>query len=247
MNLLHIGHTIVRLDVVDSTNHYAANWLTRSIVSEGTVILARSQSHGKGQRGNSWISEDGQNLTFSVVLYPSFLPLERAHLLTHVAALALQASIGALCANTTIKWPNDLYCGNSKIAGILVENTILENKIKHAVMGIGLNVNQTHFPVDIKATSVKSETGKTWDLNELLNTILQHLNTYYLMLATGNIGRLHSEYMANLYMRNVKKTFLLKGKIVDGEIRRVNSNGKLVILTSEGELEADFKELSFQN
>lgn len=247
MNLLHLGHTIVRLDLVDSTNNYTANWLNRSIVAEGTVILARSQSHGKGQRGNSWASEPGQNLTFSIVLYPTFLQPLRAHLLTHVAALALYDVVKVYCNDTAIKWPNDVYGGNLKIAGILVENTIMENKIRHAIAGIGLNINQTEFPEGIQATSLKKITGELHDIEVVLQQLLRAFEKYYFMLATGKTDELHDLYLSRLYLRNITTNFTVNGVTVTGKITQVNSNGKLVIQTAEGELEAGFKEISFQN
>jgi BirA family biotin operon repressor/biotin-[acetyl-CoA-carboxylase] ligase len=187
MKLIKIGHTKIRLESVDSTNNYTANLVSTTKVLEGTVIMASSQFAGKGQRGNNWISEPGKNLTFSVLLRPSFLPLNKAHLLTHLGGLAVLKTVASYCINTSIKWPNDIYVSNNKIAGVLVENVIGENKIKQCIMGIGLNVNQTDFPTVLDATSLKKQTQMEHNLENVLNSICENIEEYYYLLATSQL------------------------------------------------------------
>jgi len=136
---------IVRFDTLDSTNSEAL----RGDYPEGTVILADHQTQGRGQRGNVWCSEKSQNLTFSVVHYPD-LPLSDSFRISMAAALSVTDLLSSFGIESRIKWPNDIYVGNKKIAGILIENSLSGSSlIRKSVIGIGLNVMQTEFPSNI--------------------------------------------------------------------------------------------------
>jgi BirA family biotin operon repressor/biotin-[acetyl-CoA-carboxylase] ligase len=209
--------------------------------------MASSQFAGKGQRGNNWISEPGKNLTFSVLLRPSFLPLNKAHLLTHLGGLAVLKTVASYCINTSIKWPNDIYVSNNKIAGVLVENVIGENKIKQCIMGIGLNVNQTDFPTVLDDTSLKKQTQMEHNLENVLNSICENIEEYYSLLATSQFEKMNGIYQHNLFLKNCKKRFLYRGKNIEAEIISVNEDGKLVLLEGENQIIADLHEISYQN
>lgn len=136
---------LVRFDTIDSTNSEAL----RGNYPEGTIITAEHQTNGRGQRGNSWNSKKSQNLTFSLVHYPN-IHLADSFQISMVAALAITDLLKTFGIDSRIKWPNDIYVGNQKIAGILIENSLSGDSIIHkTVIGIGLNVRQTEFPSNI--------------------------------------------------------------------------------------------------
>ena len=133
------GANQIRLPSCHSTNDVASDLLAEGNIAEGTVIITDHQTKGKGQRGNSWESEPGKNLTCSLILKPKFLPVQKQFELTVVSSLAIVHTLRDLgLPNAQVKWPNDIYYGNAKIAGILIENTVRANHLEYAVVGIGL-------------------------------------------------------------------------------------------------------------
>lgn len=157
---------VIQLDAVDSTNNYAANLLKRSKVVNGTIILTKRQEKGKGQRGANWQSAPDKNLTCSVVLYPEWdaMDIFRLNILTSLAVGDMLKGYGL---NAAIKWPNDIYVGNKKIAGILIESQIKGQKIASSIVGVGLNVNQRTFYGSFKATSMTIEFGVVFEINQV--------------------------------------------------------------------------------
>ena len=142
---MKIGQKIIRLDVVDSTNNYIANLIKQGSIDSGTVIMADEQFAGKGQRDAQWQSSAGENLTFSFFLDDVNLSVSRQFNLSQVVALSLYNFLNNLGLDATIKWPNDIYIKGRKIAGVLIENQLKGSLIKSAIVGVGLNVNQTEF------------------------------------------------------------------------------------------------------
>src|ERR1700722_11411390 len=144
LNTLFVGHTIIDLDKVNSTNSYLHDLLKKKTPAEGVIVWALEQYAGRGQRGNSWLSQPGVNLTFSILLEPRFLVLADQFLLTKALALGVAEFVSSLApsASVKIKWPNDIYANDCKIAGILVENILETSIIKYSIAGIGLNINQ---------------------------------------------------------------------------------------------------------
>ena len=149
---LFVGRNVIRLDTVNSTNTYATNQLAKSRLPEGTAIVAAEQTQGRGYSGNQWKSEKGMNLLLSVVLYPVFLAPRQHFFLNQVASLAIAETLQAYLPvkDVKIKWPNDVFIGDKKAAGILIENSVKGNIIQHAVPGMGINVNQTEFDPALK-------------------------------------------------------------------------------------------------
>lgn len=181
----------VRIDTTASTNTYAKS-LTAPDTGEGdvpTVVITDNQTEGRGQRGNTWHSEPGMNLTFSLVVYPSWMSAARQFELSMLVALGLVETLRQYIDEEhhpewlKIKWPNDIYYGDRKIAGILIENVIGENAIERSVIGIGLNVNQTRFARELpNPVSLREITGHETDLAKLLettvDTILDNIDNY---------------------------------------------------------------------
>ena len=141
-----MGCQQIRLDSVDSTNNYTATLLNGN-VPEGTVVITREQTAGRGQRANSWVSEAGKNLTVTYVLRPKFLCISDQFILNKAIALAVNKAIQhfAPLMDVRIKWPNDIFLQNKKVAGILIETSMQGGHIVSCLAGIGINVNQQHF------------------------------------------------------------------------------------------------------
>ena len=191
---LFIGRNLITLKEVDSTNTFLKDALSKSTpFLDGSVIMADRQLAGRGQSGNSWISEAGKNLTFSVLLNPVFLAIERQFDLNMAVSLALNDFFNKYkIQSATIKWPNDSYINNKKVAGILIENILQGNKIKHAIIGIGLNVNQDNFPANLKnVTSLKQALHQDYNLMQILGEICAFIEARYLQLKAGNIDRIN--------------------------------------------------------
>ncbi len=200
----------------------------------GAIVLAEKQTAGRGQRGNSWSSATGENLTFSVVLHPDFLPPERQFYLSKAVCLALSDTLDELGldpAATCVKWPNDLYIASRKVAGLLIEHDLAGSCIARSIVGIGLNVNQTEFSPELpNPTSLAREAGHAFDRAEVLFRLYAHLGTRYGQLGEGAWEVLDEDYLRRLYLLNLPWTFKEGGS---GEYFRAIITGVL----PTGELE----------
>lgn len=167
---------IVKLDAIDSTNTYLKGLMQSETLEDFTVVTANHQQYGRGQMGSKWKSEPGLNLIMSVLKrFDSFQAQEQFFLVVWVSLAVLDALKSFEIPNLSIKWPNDIMSGNRKIGGILIENSLKGPKIQSAVIGVGLNVNQSEF-VDLpNATSMKLCFGRDYEINEVLEAVLRNL------------------------------------------------------------------------
>jgi BirA family biotin operon repressor/biotin-[acetyl-CoA-carboxylase] ligase len=237
LNTLFVGHTVINLDKVDSTNNYIHELLRKSPQAEGFTVCAREQYAGKGQRGNSWLSQPRANLTFSILFQPKFLAASEQFWLTKALALGVAETVFPLVphASVKIKWPNDIYVDDRKIAGILVENILESSGIKYSIAGIGLNVNQDSFdPVLTNAISLKLLTGKSFDLAVCLQNICVSIEKFYLKLRDSHHKELDGLYHKLLYKRGILSRFSIKGVPFEGTIKEVSAQGHLLIDTKNG-------------
>lgn len=239
-----IGHKIIHLDVVDSTNNYTANLAKEGKISHGTAILADEQTNGRGQRGTIWQTQPGLNLIFSLFVEFSDLPVDRQSSIHHWVSLSLCDLLRKTGISSSIKWPNDVLTDNGKIAGILIENVLSANTVNHSIIGIGLNVNQTQFN-DLKATSVKLETGTFFNVKEMAYMLISELNVRFKQLQTGNFDLLKQEYHKRLWKINQEVTFLRNGQEERGIVLGTNQMGKLEMKTQNGIEQFELKELKF--
>ena len=136
--LIHISET-------NSTNNYLQSLCSKQKVEELTVVVADFQTSGRGQRGNSWESDSGKNLLFSIVIFPEFLEARRQFLISQIISLAIKEELDTYTTDISIKWPNDIYWHDKKIAGILIENVLSGSTFSRAIIGMGLNINQKNF------------------------------------------------------------------------------------------------------
>ena len=170
---------LIVLDEIGSTNDYFKTDSTNfKPLPEWSAIMAKHQTAGRGQRGNTWIVAPGVNLTFSVLLYPNFLSLPQHFTLNILVSLSIIDWLDRLGIPAQIKWPNDIIIHHKKVAGFLIENSSRAGKINKSILGIGVNINQTEFPSDLKekATSLQLQTGQKWD--DLLNFVLRFWSVY---------------------------------------------------------------------
>lgn len=235
---------IYRFDILGSTNDEARN----ALYGEGDVVIAEHQTAGRGQRGHTWESAVGENLTFSLILEPRFLPVNEQFLLTEVLALGLVDTLAEFGIEARIKWTNDIYVGDKKLVGILMEHKLQGTHISRTIAGIGINVNQIEFdPTLPNPTSMRLLTGRSFQREQVLERITQKLGIRYEMLRQGNYATLHADYHRSLYRLGEKHTYALpNGSRFEGKIMGVERQGALKILTSQGkEHKFLFKEVEF--
>lgn len=208
--------------------------------------MAENQYEGRGQLHNTWLSESGKNLTFSVLLSPGFLQIAQQFELNKAISLAVVDVLSPLLGpNVRIKWPNDILVDNQKIAGILIENIVQGSRWKHAVIGIGLNVNQTDFPEGLNATSVRNILQRDCDLNQLLADLCRAIEVRYLALKSRKFERIHQEYLNCLYKFEDSCRFKIGEAQKNGRIIGVSNIGLVQIDFGDEIQEFGFKEIAF--
>lgn len=257
-NTLFIGKVYLRFDELSSTNDHAAELLaseqfshTKSKPAEGTVIRADSQSAGRGQFGSRWESAAGKNLTFSVILYPTWLDVAAQFQLSMAVALAVHDALASLLPASPapcIKWPNDLYLGARKTGGILIQNSLSGTRIRSSIVGIGLNVNQTDFDPNLpNPASMASATGLTFDPEIVIDRLFECLEHRYLQLKTGHAASIKADYEALLYRRDEPSAFIdmATEQSFTGTIRGVTDAGQLRVETAQEERLFRVKEIRF--
>ncbi len=242
-----IGHTIIELDKIASTNEHAENIIRDQYPNEGTVILAYDQYAGCGEGGTTWESEAGKNLTFSIILRPSFLRPEDQFYLSKMLALGVLKFLELYSDEVCIKWPNDLYVRDDKIAGILIENSFTGTTLIYSIAGIGVNLNQTSFPEDLpNPTALINTTGMEIDLMSALKLLCKIIDTHYLMLKEGRFQNIDSIYNGSLYRSHLFSDFESQGKRFKGKILGVEKTGELLIEKRNGDLKSfGFKEVVY--
>jgi BirA family transcriptional regulator, biotin operon repressor / biotin---[acetyl-CoA-carboxylase] ligase len=191
---------IIYLDEVPSTNNYATGRLQTEALHEGTVVLTFRQTSGRGQAQNVWESEDYKNLTFSLVLRPDFLPASSQFALSQVISLGLAGYLSSETDDVAIKWPNDILIGKGKVAGMLVENSVMGSTIGWTVAGIGLNLNQKTFREYLPpAVSLSQFTGRVYRPEKVLKEVFESIMNRYGQLKSGSIHEISKDYLGHLF------------------------------------------------
>ena len=243
---LFLGKNVINLPECHSTNTYAAGLLAEKGASEGTVVTTEHQTAGRGQRGNSWEAAAGKNLTFSLILKPSFLQIQEQFYLNIITSLAIFDLLTEfLPFGLAIKWPNDLYYYKQKLAGILIENSLKNTNLEWSVLGIGLNVNQSSFQNE-NAGSLVSITGREFSRAELLEKLLLRIEHRYLQLRSGERQELRKEYLSRLYWLGEFHTFRSGGDDFTGKIIGIDKLGRLAVVNRQNEVRYfGMKEIEF--
>lgn len=234
---------------------------------EGTVVRADNQTAGRGQLGSQWHSQPGENLLLSAILYPIWLEVNAQFYLSMAVALALYDTVLSLKPSTlsngnwtldighsifenkpSIKWPNDLYLGGKKSAGILIQNALSGSSLQSSIVGIGLNVNQLEFPSALPhATSLARAFGQHFDLEVVLERLFECLENRYLQLKAGHRAAIKTEYEAHLWRRGIPSRFVRSADEQEfvGQLSGVSEQGLLQVETKTGLEEFEVKALRF--
>lgn len=245
MNTGQFNFSITHFNSLKSTNIYAQELLQAGSLMEGSVISTDFQEQGKGQRGNFWEAEPSKNLLFSLLLKPN-LAVENQFLLSKVVALGVKKALDTLSVGkVSIKWPNDILVANRKLGGILIENFISGGKIGDAIVGVGLNINQSRFSLfPREATSLLLESGQLHRPEEVLALVLEGIKEYYLLL-DNKVRVIDEAYLNALYGYGVPMHYEDKEGPFRGVIMAVAADGKLQV-NKNGKLKKyDLKELIF--
>lgn len=223
------------LDSVDSTNNYAMATIREGMAKHGMGVLAKVQTAGKGQRGKSWQMQPGQNIAMSLILKINMLPARQQFYLSICMALAVSEFLKKYAGQEIcIKWPNDLYWRDRKAAGILIENIVSSSeaalgKWQWAVVGIGININQTVFDKALpNPVSLKQITGTNYDVTALADELYTIMMQWFNKLLEKNYGELHGLYLELLYKRNQKVRLKKQNAVFETVIKDVNSRGQLI-------------------
>lgn len=236
-------------DQLESTNKTLKSLLQEEACVEGLVVKAEYQTAGRGQRNSEWHSPKGDNLLMSILLYPKFLDAESQFDLNKIVALSIYTLIEDLgVENVKVKWPNDVYIADKKVSGILIENGLRGTKVSDSIIGIGLNVNTTDFPVELKSKTCSLATilGKTFDVNEILFRLVKNIEQYYLLLRAGKSAGIHKQFESVMLGYQEERIFLLPdGSALKGMIRGLDNLGRLIIETEAGDRFFRNKEIQF--
>ncbi|WP_259016732.1 biotin--[acetyl-CoA-carboxylase] ligase [Emticicia fluvialis] len=244
---LFIGKNTIYLPSCHSTNDVAAEKIQNEKIFDGTLVITSDQTAGRGQRGNTWETMPGQNITMSVILKPDFLSAADQFNLNIAVSLGVHLFLSKyIQAGLTVKWPNDIYVGNRKIAGILIENSLAGSRLSHAIVGIGVNINQLSFS-NSKVISLRLATQQDeFDLEALVGELCICLEKYYLQLRNGHIAEQKKEYLQHLFRFDETHYYTSGQERFAGKIVDVAPNGALMIEVNGAVRTFDFKEVAFE-
>lgn len=239
---------ISKISATTSTNSHLKELLKTENLPDGFVVFADEQTGGRGQMGTSWQSQKLKSLTFSVFKELKNFEIENRFFISKVVSLAVvDTLVHFQLPEITIKWPNDILSADKKLCGILVENIIQKQQIKSCVIGVGINVNEEGFDDLPNATSMKLQTGTTYNRDEVLNFFIEKLNQNWILMEAEQFSEIDTNYLNRLYRFNKISVFenIAQEKFI-GKIKGVSLEGKLLVETDNNEVLAfDLKEIKF--
>lgn len=240
--MLHIN-----LEETDSTNSYVAREAAN--LQSPTMVTAERQTAGRGQRGNTWESEPGENLTFSIFYRPSQLHPREQFMLSEAVALAIADALAVFHIHAEVKWPNDIYVGDRKICGILIEHSLFGASISHSIIGAGLNVNQTLFVSDApNPVSMAQLSDMQFDLEKVRCAVADAMERRLRQLETRDFDHLHTDYINRLWRREGYHHFIeaASGARFSARIHSIARDGMLTLKQKNGVSRSfAFKEVGF--
>lgn len=239
---------VIRVSKTVSTNNHIRYLLKERTLPEGSLVITDFQTAGKGQAGNSWESEAGKNLTFSIVIYPETIAANEQFLISQIAALSVKEALSAYTDNISVKWPNDIYWNDRKICGMLIENDLTGHTIYCSICGIGININQTVFLSDApNPVSLTQITGQEYNLNEVLSHFRDHFYRLYIELLQGKKNTIRRQYRQSLYRGEGFHTYKDENGTFEAEIKDIEPTGHLILRLMDGETrQYAFKEVSIK-
>ncbi len=227
-----IGSFRIQLDKLTSTNEFAIKLLKKVALPDGTIIDTQHQTRGKGQLNARWIAEPHNNITSSIIIYPHFLPLDKIYYLNKAICVGVAWCIEEFVGRRVfIKWPNDVYVQNTKIAGLLIQNSIMGRSLQHSILGIGININQSTFPKSFSACSLKTILKENISRYEVMEKLLNYLQKVYNELCLHSFQQIDRWYHERLLGLNSDLLFqqLDTQKQFNGKIIMVDKLGKIHI------------------
>ncbi len=244
---MHLGAPMVLLREVDSTNNYAMGRIAEGGVKEGAAWLAWSQKQGRGQRGKTWHTAPGENLNLSLVLQPVMLQPREQFLLSAVIALSVYDLVKRYAGvETCIKWSNDIYWRDKKAGGILIENLIRGAKWEYAVIGIGLNLNQLHFPEELpNPVSLRQICGDKLEPQTLAEELCRCIEKRYTLLDPRQPEGVLKEYESRLFRLQQSALFRMGTELFEGVIQGIEPDGRLILQRGAQMLRLSFGEVRF--
>lgn len=226
--IIHIAETA-------STNLYIRKYLQDTELEEGSVVWADFQTAGRGQPGNTWESEAGSNLMFSLLIYPECILANQQFLISQIAALSVKETLDKYIDDVSVKWPNDIYWKDKKICGMLIENDLSGRNIYASIIGIGLNLNQkvfrSHAPNPVSLSQI---TGETYDPEAVLHSFLRIFYDYYLLLLKGETSVIRSYYKEALYRKDGFFLYEDDNGLFEAAIQNVEPTGHLILGRRDG-------------
>lgn len=239
----------LKLDATDSTNSYLKELVKDGQPHNWTVVSVREQTQGRGQQGSNWFSDSDKNLTFSILVSDTGLKATDQFLLNCAISNGIYKVLrGVEIPRLKVKWPNDIMSGASKLAGILIENSLINDRIAHSIIGIGLNVNQEKFPSELPiAVSMKQCTGEHYDLDPLLKSLVESIKEEVGLIECDQYEQLRKNYMDRMYRRNSPHMFRAPGGApFIAQIEGVTDKGMLIVRKEDDSIEHyAFKEIEY--
>lgn len=233
MSSLFKNRQIIKLQKVDSTNTHISQ-IARHL-PEGSIVWALNQTQGRGQGSNTWNSEAGKNLTFSILFNPTFLSAYQQFYMSKVVALAVFDFISLHTDKVSIKWPNDIYVEDKKIGGILIEHVIEKTYLKQTIAGIGININQNKFPGSLpNPVSLAQLTGQNFDIEELLEDLAGVIDYRYSMLKDKDLSTIDKNFNEALFRYQVLARYETEDGLFEGTVTGVEPTGELIIKDKSG-------------
>ena len=238
---------IIHINECDSTNAFLQRLLMQADAAEGTVVMTDFQTKGRGQLTNVWEAEAGKNILCSILLRPTTLPIKQQFLISQAISVAIVEVLNTFAEGFSIKWPNDIYYKEDKIAGILIENNLCSAGISTCIIGLGLNVNQQTFKSDApNPISLYNIIGKETSVAELLGSILENFSKVY-SLVYANVDTLREKYFSHLLFNYQMRKYEDENGIFTGKIIDVENDGHLIIEDEAGaKRRYAFKEVSYK-
>ncbi len=242
-----IGKIHIKKEIIASTNSFFKEIENVEEIENGTLVSAKFQSVGRGQRNNIWESEKNKNILTSFIFLANNILPDNQFVISKAVSLAIFDLLSEYKISAKIKWPNDIYINDKKIAGILIENSIRGNKISNSIIGIGLNINQINFSNTLyNATSLKLETNINYNTDEILDILIKYLNFRFNMLLQNNFNKINNDYLQNLYRFNEFHSFETDKEVFKAKIKTLDKIGRIVLETQNGDIQAyNFKEVRF--
>ena len=238
---------ILKISETDSTNLYLRKLLNDSDLPNFFCISADFQTSGRGQQGTTWQSNRGENLLFSFLIHSEKIPLDKQFFLSEIVSIGICNALKNSGLDAKIKWANDIFYQDKKLAGILIETIISGDKMKYAIVGVGLNVNQIEFSENLPhAISLRQILGKEVDCQAILENILMKISVLFENFDVNNSDDLQKKYFNLLYRNSGYYLFEEKNEKIYAKILSVDSDGCLKLLTDKGlEKSFYFKEVKF--